>query len=215
VIVSGILELLNSPLGKNLIEGSSKQLGLSPETTASALGAAMPMILGAMKNNAVKPEGASGLLKAFGNEQHSSGSLLENLSSVLGGSGIDTNVLSDGSKILGHLFGGQQNNAAEVVGKSSGLDMNTAASLMKIAAPLVMAYLGKNAMQKGVSNEQGVMGMLDNFLGNDNKDQLLNSVAKIQDFDNNDDTTDDIAKVLSGLGGNSGILGGILGNFLK
>ncbi|MDZ7614883.1 MAG: DUF937 domain-containing protein [Flavobacteriaceae bacterium] len=211
----GIADLLNSPIGKNLIDGTSKQLGLNPEMAASALSSAMPMILGAMKNNAAKPEGAAGLLKAFGSDTHKSGGILDNLSSILGGNNIDSNVLDDGSKILGHLFGGQENNAAEVVGKSSGLDMNSAASLMKIAAPLVMGYLGKNALQKGVSNEQGVMGLLDNFLGNDNKDELLKSVGKIQDFDNNDDTTDDIANVLSGLGGNRGILGGILGNFLK
>lgn len=211
----GITDLLNSQIGKDLIEGTSKQLNLNPQITSAALSAAMPMILGAMKNNAAKPEGAAGLLKAFGSDQHRNGGILDNLSSILGGNSIDSNVLTDGSNILGHLFGGQENNAAEVVGKSSGLDMNSAASLMKIAAPLIMGYLGKNAMQKGVSNEQGVMGMLDNFLGNQNKDELLNSVAKIQDFDNNDDTTDDIANVLSGLGGNQGILGGILGNLFK
>ena len=211
----GIQDLLNSEIGKNLIDGASKQLNLSPQTAATALSAAMPMIMGAMKNNAAKPEGAAGLLKAFGSDQHSSGGILDQLSNILGGESIDSNVLTDGSKILGHLFGGQQNNAAEVVGKSSGIDMNSAASLLSIAAPLVMAYLGKNAQQQGVSNEQGVMGLLDNFLGDNNKEELLNSVAKIQDFDNNDDTTDDIASVLSGLGGNTGMIGGILNSFFK
>jgi hypothetical protein len=86
---------------------------------------------------------------------------------------------------------------------------------LKIAAPLVMGYMGRNALQKSASNEQDVMGLLDDFLGDDNKEELLQSVGKIQDFDNNDDTTDDLAKVFSGLGGNRGILGGILGNFFK
>jgi hypothetical protein len=211
----GIQDLLNSEIGKNLIDGASKQLNLSPQTAATALSAAMPMIMGAMKNNAAKPEGAAGLLQAFGSDQHRSGGILDQLSNILGGDSIDSNVLTDGSKILGHLFGGQQNNAAEVVGKSSGIDMKSAASLLSIAAPLVMGYLGKNARQQGVSNEQGVMGLLDNFLGNENKEELLNSVAKIQDFDNNDDTTDDIASVLSGLGGNTGMIGGILNSFFK
>jgi len=211
----GIQDLLNSEIGKNLIDGASKQLNLSPQTAATALSAAMPMIMGAMKNNAAKPEGAAGLLQAFGSDQHRSGGILDQLSNILGGDSIDSNVLTDGSKILGHLFGGQQNNAAEVVGKSSGIDMKSAASLLSIAAPLVMGYLGKNARQQGVSNDQGVMGLLDNFLGNENKEELLNSVAKIQDFDNNDDTTDDIASVLSGLGGNTGMIGGILNSFFK
>ena len=45
-------ELLNGPIGKQLIEGSSKQLGLNKASTAAAFGAALPMIMGAMKNNA-------------------------------------------------------------------------------------------------------------------------------------------------------------------
>jgi len=59
------------------------------------------------------------------------------------------------------------------------------------------------------------MGLLDDFLGENNKEELLQSVGKIQDFDNNDDTKDDIAKVFSGMGGNRGILGGILENLFK
>jgi hypothetical protein len=213
--MAGIQDLLNSQIGKELIGGTSSQLNINPQIAATALNAAMPMILGAMKNNAAKPEGAAGLLKAFGSEKHSSGGILDQLSTVLGGNGIDQNVMTEGSKILGHLFGNQQSNAAEVVGKSSGLDMNTAESLLKIAAPLVMGYMGRNALQKSASNEQDVMGLLDDFLGDDNKEELLQSVGKIQDFDNNDDTTDDIAKVFSGLGGNRGILGGLLGNLFK
>jgi len=175
----------------------------------------MPMILGAMKNNATNPDGAVGLLKAFGCEKHSDGGILEQLSSILGGNGLDQNVMTEGRKILGHLFGNQQNNAAEVIGISSGLDMNTAASLLKIAARIVMGYMGRNALQKGASNERDVMGLLDDFLGENNKEELLQSVGKIQDFDNNDDTKDDIAKVFSGMGGNRGILGGILENLFK
>ncbi len=213
--MTGIQDLLNSQIGKELIGGTSTQLKINPQIAATALSAAIPMILGAMKNNAAKPEGAAGLLKAFGSEKHSSGGILNQLSTVLGGNGIDQNVLTEGTKILGHLFGNQQNNAAEVVGKSSGLDMDTAASLLKLAAPLVMGYMGRNALQKRASNEQDVMGLLNDLLGDDHKEELLKSVGKIQDFDNNDDTTDDIAKVFSGLGGNRGILGSILGNLFK
>ena len=60
--MGGILDLLNSDLGKTLISGASKQFGQDEGKTANALGAALPLILGAMKNNASTPDGASGLL---------------------------------------------------------------------------------------------------------------------------------------------------------
>ena len=50
--MSGILDLLNSPIGKTLINGASQQLGQDKKQTASALSTALPLILGAMKNNA-------------------------------------------------------------------------------------------------------------------------------------------------------------------
>lgn len=50
--MSGILDLLNSNLGKNLVNSASKQLGQNKVQTASALTSALPLILGAMKNNA-------------------------------------------------------------------------------------------------------------------------------------------------------------------
>ncbi len=49
--MSGILDLLNSSMGKELINGASKQMGLDKGSTASALSEAMPLILGAIKNN--------------------------------------------------------------------------------------------------------------------------------------------------------------------
>ena len=46
-----------------------------------------------MKNNASTPQGADGLLSALGNNKHSGG-ILDNLGSILGGSGVDDDVLA-------------------------------------------------------------------------------------------------------------------------
>lgn len=204
--MSGILDLLNSSMGKELINGASQQMGLNKASTVSALGAAMPLILGAMKNNASSTDGAAGLLKALGNSNHSGGGMLDNLGSILGGSNIDDNVMSDGGNILGHVFGGQENNAANAISKSSGIDMDSAMNMMKIAAPFIMSYLGKKTLSNGISDQNGIGDLLGGLLGNDGSAQQ-DMASKIQGFDNNDFSIDDIAGLMSGSGKSSDLLG--------
>lgn len=211
--MDAILELLQGSVGKNLVEGASQQLGLDKKTTSTAVAAAVPLLLGALKNNASSQEGASGLLGALNNPRHSGGSVLDNLGSILGGSGIDQDVMDDGEKILGHMFRGQQNNAAGALSKTSGIDMDKAMSLMKVAAPLVMAYLGRKTQQKHVNSQSGLEGLLGGLLGGQQEAQQK-AAFQLQDFDNNDSSIDDIAGMIMGSGSSQG-LGGLVGGFLK
>jgi len=207
--MASIFDLLNSDLGKTLINGASQQLGHDQKTTTTALGAALPLILGAMKNNAKTPEGASGLLSALGNEKHGGG-ILDNLGNILGGGGIDDDVMQDGAGILGHVFGGREQNVANAVSKSSGLDMGSAMNILKVAAPFIMGYLGKETRQQGVSNQSGIGDLLGGMLGGESRDQQ-NMVEKLLDSDGDGSIIDDVAGMILGGGKKSG-LGGLLGN---
>ncbi|MDV7188388.1 DUF937 domain-containing protein [Lutibacter sp. TH_r2] len=211
--MAGILDLLNSDLGKTLISGTSKQFGQDEGKTANALGAALPLILGAMKNNASTPEGASGLLSALGNNKHSGG-ILDNLGDVLGGSGVNEDVLQDGAGILGHVFGGKEQNVANAVSKSSGIDLASAMNILKVAGPLVMGALGKETRQSNVTDQNGIGNLLSGMLGGaSNEQQSL--VSKLLDADGDGSMIDDVAGML--LGGNKsksglgGLLGGLFG----
>lgn len=213
--MAGILDLLNSDLGKTLISGASKQFGQDESKTTSALNTALPLILGAMKNNASTPDGASGLLKALGNEKHGGG-ILDNLGSILGGSGVDQDVLDDGAGILGHIFGGREQNVAQAVSKSSGIDLNTAMNILKVAGPLVMGAIGKETRQKGVADQNGIGDLLSGMLGGaSNEQQSL--VSKLLDADGDGSIIDDVAGMILGggsskkKGGLGGLLGGLFG----
>ncbi len=210
--MSSILDLLNSSMGKELINGASQQMGLNKASTASALGAAMPLILGAMKNNASSSSGAAGLLGALGNSNHN-GSMLDNLGSILGGSNIDDDIMKDGGNILGNVFGGQEKNAASAISKSSGIDLNSAMNMMKVAAPFIMSYLGKKTTSNGVSDQNGITDLLGSLLGGDSSGQQ-DLASKIQGFDNNDFSVDDIAGLMTG-GGNSGNILNSLGKLFN
>ena len=207
--MSGILDLLNSDLGKTLISGASKQFGQEEGKTASALSTALPLILGAMKNNASKPDGASGLLKALSNDKHNGG-ILDNLGSILGGGGVNKEVLDDGAGILGHVFGGREKNVAQAVSKSSGIDLDSAMNILKVAGPLVMGALGKETRQKGISDQNGIGDLLGGMLGGASNDQQ-SLVSKLLDADGDGSIIDDVAGMLLGGGKKKGGLGSLLG----
>lgn len=208
--MSGILDLLNGPMGKMLVDGAGKQLGMGEAKAGSAIQAALPLILGAMKNNASTPEGANGLLKALGNDKHGGG-ILDNLGSILGGGGIDTDVLQDGAGILGHVFGGKEENVANAVSKSSGIDLGQAMSILKVAAPFLMGYLGKEKKSKGISDQNGIGDLLGGLLGGESK-QSQGLVNQLLDADGDGSIIDDVAgMLLSGGSKKKGGLGGLLG----
>ncbi len=207
--MAGILDLLGGPMGKMLISGASKQLGLGEGLTQKALGAAMPLILGAMKNNASTPEGAAGLLGALNNNKHDGG-IMDKLGSILGGGSIDKNVMDDGAGILGHVFGGREQNVAQAVSKSSGIDLGSAMNILKVAGPFLMGHLGKQARTQKVSNQGGLGDLLGGMLGGGEKEQQ-SLVNRLLDADGDGSIIDDVAGMLLGGGKKSGGLGSLLG----
>lgn len=212
--MNGILDMLNSDSGQELIKGVSSQLGMDTQSASGALSSAMPLILGAMKNNASTDEGSAQLMGALQSSKHSSGSMLDNLGSILGGSSIDQDVMDDGGKILGHVFGGQEGNAANAVSKSSGIDAGSAMNLLKVAAPLIMSYLGKQNSQSN-GGQGGIGDLLGGLLGGQGAD-MQSMASLIQGFDSNDSSIDDIVGMIGGSsGGSKEGLGGLLNDFLK
>ncbi|WP_242890022.1 DUF937 domain-containing protein [Stenotrophomonas maltophilia] len=126
----------------------SQQLGLDSSQTAQAVGSALPLLLGAMGQNASEPQGAQSLLNAL-QRDHSGGGCFDLggiLGAVMGGGGSGAN---DGAGILGHVFGGQQPQAAQLLGQKTGLDSGTSGKLLAILAPIVMSFLAQRFAQGG------------------------------------------------------------------
>lgn len=111
----------------------SDQLGLSQTQVASAALAALPLLLGALGRNASQPAGAESLFNAL-QDDHAGLDIGSVLASVLGGG-------REGAQILAHVFGGRQSRAEDALGTATGLGGDRAGRLLKILAPLVLAYL--------------------------------------------------------------------------
>ncbi|WP_396637933.1 DUF937 domain-containing protein [Maribacter sp. R77961] len=205
--MSGLLDLLNSPMGKQLISGVAGQTQQPENKTADVLSMAMPLLLGAMKKNVSSPEGAAGLMSALSGKHN--GSILNDLGGLFGG-GVDDSVMQDGAGILGHVFGNKQPQVENALSQKSGLDSGSVAQILKIAAPIVMGFLGKQTAQSNVSDSSGMNALLGSMLGGQpQENQSL--ITTLLDADGDGSILDDVAGMVMGSNKKKGGLGGLLG----
>jgi hypothetical protein len=71
------------------------------------------------------------------------------LGGLLGGGGGQQMPASNGASILGHIFGGRQQQAGFGLGQATGLGGN-AGQLLQMLAPIVMAFLAQRVQSGGM-----------------------------------------------------------------
>ena len=164
--------LLGVLLSSDSVSGVSKATKADNNEVASVLNAALPMLLkGAKKQSEDKDtaESFATALLSHGKKDTS------NLSSFL--KNVD---LDDGSKIIGHLLGKDDDNVKKIA-KSSGVSTKKTGDILSAAAPLLMSLLGQeSASKKSDSNvalelagallkNVDVGDLIGDLLGGDNK----------------------------------------------
>ncbi|MBJ7882674.1 DUF937 domain-containing protein [Gelidibacter salicanalis] len=210
--MSGILDLLNSEMGKSIVSGVAGQTNQPKNKTQDVLMMAMPVLMAAMKRNAASPEGAQGLLNAI-NSQHD-GSILNDLGSLFSG-GVDDKVINDGSKILGHVLGNKQNTVEHAISAKSGIDTGSVAQILKVAAPILMGMLSNQAKQQNVDSPSGLEGMLSGLLKGNSPQNEQSFLESILDADGDGSVIDDVTGMVLGntkKRGLGGLLGGLFGD---
>lgn len=166
-------------LDSSHIRSIAQQLGVSPDQAGQAVQQALPLLLGGLARNASNPQGANALYSALERDHtgvdiggllgsvlgggNSGSGMGDVLGAVLGGGGGGRNADAGGA-ILGHIFGGRRDRAAQGLGQTSGLGGAGAAQLLAMLAPLVMSVLGNMSRDKGLSS-----GDLGGLLGQENQ----------------------------------------------
>ncbi|MGB1042257.1 MAG: DUF937 domain-containing protein [Tenacibaculum sp.] len=210
--MAGILDLLNSDLGKTIISGVAGSTGQDTNKTSSVLTMALPVLMKAMQRNSATPQGAEGLMGALNKHD---GGILDNLGDLFKG-GVNADVLEDGGNILGHVLGNKQQGVQQVIGQKAGMDSGAVADILKTAAPILMGVLGKQTRQNNVSNSGDLGGLLGGLLGGSSAQKEQSFLEQILDADGDGSIVDDVAGMVLG-GGNSqqksggGLLGSVLG----
>ena len=133
----------------------AKNLNLDSNQVSSVITAALPSLLGAMQKNASSQAGAASLADALGYHASNAGNIVNNLK---------TADLTDGNKILSHIFGGNLGNVLGGISKSTGVGSNAVGSILASIAPSLLALLGKGQQSSG-TNAAGLESMLGMILG--------------------------------------------------
>src|SRR5690606_1099782 len=157
-------ELLGQLRGAPM-QSMAQQLGMDNVETERAVGTALPMLLGALGNNASQPQGAMELFGALqrdhmgqsAGQSMGAGNGLGMLGGVLGGLlgggqspfGQAPAQASNGASILGHIFGGRRQQAEVGLGQATGVGSN-AGQLLQMLAPIVMAFLAQRVQSGGM-----------------------------------------------------------------
>lgn len=167
-----INSLLGTLLSSDSVSGVSKATKADNNEVASVLNAALPLLLkGAKKQSEDKDtaESFATALLSHGKKDTS------NLSSFL--KNVD---LDDGSKIIGHLLG-KDDDSVKKIAKSSGVSTKKTGDILSAAAPLLMSLLGQESASKKSDNNVAlelagallknvdVGDLIGDLLGGDNK----------------------------------------------
>ncbi|MDT0559536.1 DUF937 domain-containing protein [Ichthyenterobacterium sp. W332] len=205
--MSGILDLLNSDIGKTIISGVAGSTGQDENKTGGLLTMALPVLMKAMERNASTPKGAEGLMGALNKHD---GSILDNLGDLFGG-GVNDEVVNDGGKILGHVLGNKQQGVEKVLSEKSGIDAGSVGNILKVAAPILMGVLGKQTRQQKVQQPSDMTSVLGGLLGGNSAQKEQSFLEKILDADGDGSVIDDVAGMVLGGAKKKGGLGGLLG----
>ena len=182
-------DLLGQEGGDQALNQISQSVGADHSSVNSAVQMALPMIIGALSQNASQPEGAESLSNAL--QTNHDGSILDNIGSI-----VASAQSADGGGILGHILGQKQTAAAEQISQKTGLNTGQVAQILLTLAPIVMGYLGKQQRQQGLD-----AGGLANMLGGQQQQMqqsgnpVLNMVTNFLDKDQDGSAVDDLASM--------------------
>lgn len=196
--------LINTLLSKDTVGALSKTSGAKKTQVESLIGAALPLMLERMQNNAGSPTGEQALTQALSDH---AGADATDVKSFL--SGVDP---QDSAKILKHLFGEDTNKTVSALSKKTGMQKSQTTSLLLQIAPLLLSLLG----QQNQGSSGGIGSILGSLLGGSDSDSSGSLIGSLLGSGTSDAAGSLIGSLLGGGSNNSGSSLGsaLLGNLL-
>lgn len=151
--MAGILDGLMGMLGPQVVGPVASQLGESTDSVQKGLQTGAAAMLAGLAAKADQPGFLSQIFGLISNPANSSGALsavTSNLGSLA--SGVTNSPIAGlGGQFLSSIFGSNMSSVTDMIGRSSGLASGKVGSLMTMAAPLVLGFLGQHVRQNNLS----------------------------------------------------------------
>ena len=183
-----ITQMITQKVGGAAAGMLAQRLGISESTAQTAVQLAVPVIVAALARNASQPQGAQDLHQAVASDHD--GSILNQLTSYIGNP-----QAANGSGILSHVLGGERPAVENNLAQATGMDQNSAGSLLEMVAPLVMGAVGREQQQNGLDPNG-----LSQFLAQQQQAQpadpgLMGSISSMLDSNRDGSVTDDLSRI--------------------
>ncbi|MCB0735110.1 MAG: DUF937 domain-containing protein [Flavobacteriales bacterium] len=194
-----ITQILMDQIGEGGLSAMANKVGADKQQTAKAMEGILPTLLGAMSTNTQSSNGASGLLGAL--DRDHDGSILDDIGGFIGHSDQ-----GPGDGILKHVLGDNRSSIENGLSNRTGMQSDQIGNLMKMAAPILMGYLGKQRRQTESNGFD--LGGISSMLGG-----LAGEADRGTDLDLGD-IMNTVGGLLGGSGSSgqkSGGIGGMLG----
>ncbi len=153
--IMNLLSAFKDLAGDQLADVAGNFLGASSSETSSAMDAVLPALMGGLLGKVTDEKSAGGLLDFIGNN-NLGGGLLDNIGDLFGSGESSSNLLGLGGTVLNFLMGNKTNAMIDLLTKVTGMDNTKMGNLIKIAAPLLMSFIGK----KATTDKMGAGGLL-------------------------------------------------------
>ncbi|MBK8554017.1 MAG: DUF937 domain-containing protein [Ignavibacteria bacterium] len=187
-----INDLLNSLGGSQTTEKIGNSLNIDPNIIQQAIPIIAPMILGGLKRQSENNGGqerVDHILNKYGNPD-----VLDNVDGM-----INDNLKKDNfDSNLGGLLGNSGSQITDVLTKNFNLDGSTAAKIIPMVAPLILAYLTKSR-DTNPQGSQGFASFLDQNGDGSVVDDVIGFFSNQQQSNQNQGSGGGLMEILGGL----------------
>ena len=142
---TNLVDILKGYVTSDVISKASTMLNESESGVYKGVSAAIPTLLIGLVYKSNDSSTMQSVMNLINDTSLHSGDVLSNLPSLLVGY-ENTTALNTGSKLMALLFKNKQSDTSEVIARTSSIKESSAASLLGMAAPLVLSYFAKSGM---------------------------------------------------------------------
>src|SRR5262245_33792298 len=165
-MVGNIVEMVTNELRGAVADRIGTAVGLSGSQIQSGLSNAIPAVVGGLVNKGATPAGASELLNLM--QQHQfDGSQAPGLATTAADPNGISRLVQLGMPLLPSIFGSRAEPVVDWLAAKGGINKSSSLSLLGLAIPLVLGWLGHRVNADGwsVSSLQNVLGGLRGQMG--------------------------------------------------
>jgi len=149
-MAGSIVDSLMSMLGPQVVGPIASRLGESTDAVQRGLQGSSAAMLAGIASKADQPGFMSQIFSLITNPANSS-SAFSSLASNLGAAATGSPLGDLGSRFASSIFGPGQSAITDAIGRFSGLSGSKASSLITMAAPLVLGFLGQHVRDNGLN----------------------------------------------------------------